>query len=108
MWASQRMCRATLPAAIAARLHGAGAQEIGFGDTTGMANPRGVREFFTAVRASLGAEVELTAHFHTTCGQGLANVLAALEVVADVGPQGGEGEQPGGAEEEQRAQAGAL
>jgi hydroxymethylglutaryl-CoA lyase len=65
---------------IAARLHGAGAQEIGFGDTTGMANPRGVREFFTAARASLGAEVELTAHFHNTRGQGLANVLAALEV----------------------------
>jgi hydroxymethylglutaryl-CoA lyase len=64
---------------IAARLHGAGAQEIGFGDTTGMANPRGVREFFTAARASLGAEVELTAHFHNTRGQGLANVLAALE-----------------------------
>src|SRR5205823_14253980 len=27
----------------------------------------------------LGAEVELTAHFHNTRGQGLANVLAALE-----------------------------
>ena len=68
---------------IAARLHAAGAQEIGFGDTTGMANPRGVREFFTAARASLGAEVELTAHFHNTRGQGLANVLAALEVGVD-------------------------
>jgi hydroxymethylglutaryl-CoA lyase len=64
---------------IAARLHGAGAQEIGFGDTTGMANPRQVREFFTAARASLGAGVELTAHFHNTRGQGLANVLAALQ-----------------------------
>ena len=31
---------------IAARLRDAGAQEIGFGDTTGMANPRQVREFF--------------------------------------------------------------
>ena len=28
-------------------LHAAGAQEIGFGDTTGMANPRQVGEFFT-------------------------------------------------------------
>ena len=27
---------------LAARLHDAGAQEIGFGDTTGMANPRQV------------------------------------------------------------------
>jgi hydroxymethylglutaryl-CoA lyase len=64
---------------IAARLRDAGAQEIGFGDTTGMANPRQVREFFTAAREQLGEEVELTAHFHNTRGQGLANVLAALE-----------------------------
>jgi hydroxymethylglutaryl-CoA lyase len=64
---------------IASRLRDAGATEIGFGDTTGMANPRQVREFFTAARASLGEEVELTAHFHNTRGQGLANVLAALE-----------------------------
>ncbi len=65
---------------IAARLRDAGAQEIGFGDTTGMANPRQVREFFGAAKAQLGEAVELTAHFHNTRGQGLANVLAALEV----------------------------
>jgi len=64
---------------IAARLCDAGAREIGFGDTTGMANPRQVRDFFTAARAELGGEVELTAHFHNTRGAGLANVLAALE-----------------------------
>jgi hydroxymethylglutaryl-CoA lyase len=64
---------------IAARLRDAGAREIGFGDTTGMANPAQVREFFEQARASLGDEVELTAHFHNTRGQGLANVLAALE-----------------------------
>jgi hydroxymethylglutaryl-CoA lyase len=64
---------------IAARLRDAGAQEVGFGDTTGMANPRQVRDFFTAARAALGPDVELTAHFHNTRGQGLANVLAALE-----------------------------
>jgi hydroxymethylglutaryl-CoA lyase len=64
---------------IAARLRDAGAQEIGFGDTTGMANPRQVREFFTQARRALGEGVELTAHFHNTRGQGLANVLAALE-----------------------------
>jgi hydroxymethylglutaryl-CoA lyase len=38
-----------------------------------------VREFFTAARARLGDGVELTAHFHNTRGQGLANVYAALE-----------------------------
>jgi hydroxymethylglutaryl-CoA lyase len=65
--------------AIARRLLDAGAQEIGFGDTTGMANPAQVREFFPAARAALGDDVELTAHFHNTRGQGLANVLAALD-----------------------------
>jgi hydroxymethylglutaryl-CoA lyase len=38
-----------------------------------------VREFFSIAREALGAEVALTAHFHNTRGQGLANVLAALE-----------------------------
>jgi hydroxymethylglutaryl-CoA lyase len=64
---------------IARRLRDAGAREIGFGDTTGMANPRQVRGFFAHAREALGADVELTAHFHNTRGQGLANVLAALE-----------------------------
>ncbi len=65
-------------AEIARELVDAGAQEIGFGDTTGMANPRQVRELFPQWREALG-EVELTAHFHNTRGQGLANVLAALD-----------------------------
>ncbi len=68
---------------IAARLRDAGAQEIGFGDTTGMANPAQVKDFFPAARAALGDDVELTAHFHNTRGQGLANVLAALEAGID-------------------------
>jgi hydroxymethylglutaryl-CoA lyase len=63
---------------IAERLATAGCDEVGFGDTTGMANPRQVREFFAAARERLSG-VELTAHFHNTRGQGLANVLAALE-----------------------------
>ena len=65
--------------AIARRLRDAGAQEIAFGDTTGMANPVQVGAFFAAARAALGDDVELTAHFHNTRGQGLANVLAALQ-----------------------------
>jgi hydroxymethylglutaryl-CoA lyase len=64
--------------AIARRLVAAGAQEIGFGDTTGMANPVQVRAFFEQARETLPG-VELTAHFHNTRGQGLANVYAALE-----------------------------
>jgi hydroxymethylglutaryl-CoA lyase len=65
--------------AIARRLRDAGAQEIGFGDTTGMANPAQVRTYFPAAREALGPDVELTAHFHNTRGQGLANVFAAYE-----------------------------
>jgi hydroxymethylglutaryl-CoA lyase len=63
---------------LAERMAAAGAEEISFGDTTGMANPRQVREFYgEAIRRLPG--VELTAHFHNTRGQGLANALAALE-----------------------------
>jgi hydroxymethylglutaryl-CoA lyase len=89
---------------IAERLRDAGAQEIGFGDTTGMANPVQVGAFFEQAFTRLGAAadsavtdggesgtggadnggsgegVQLTAHFHNTRGQGLANVLAALQV----------------------------
>src|SRR5439155_13324440 len=61
------------------RLAQAGADELGFGDTTGMANPRQVRGFFEDARSALPG-VELTAHFHNTRGQGLANVLAAYDV----------------------------
>ncbi|HET7574904.1 MAG TPA: hydroxymethylglutaryl-CoA lyase [Solirubrobacterales bacterium] len=63
---------------IAERLAAAGCGEVAFGDPTGMANPRQVHEFFATARDRLPG-VELTAHFHNTRGQGLANVLAALE-----------------------------
>jgi hydroxymethylglutaryl-CoA lyase len=62
---------------IAESLAEAGCEEVSFGDTTGMANPRQVGEFFAAAGERLPG-VELTAHFHNTRGQGLANVLAAL------------------------------
>jgi hydroxymethylglutaryl-CoA lyase len=65
--------------AIAERLRDAGCTELGFADTTGMANPVQVREFFAAAFECLPG-TELTAHFHNTRGQGLANALAALEV----------------------------
>jgi hydroxymethylglutaryl-CoA lyase len=63
---------------MAQQLAAAGAEEISFGDTTGMANPRQVREFYDGALRRLPG-VELTAHFHNTRGQGLANALAALE-----------------------------
>jgi hydroxymethylglutaryl-CoA lyase len=68
--------------AVASELVAAGAVEVGFGDTTGMANPLQVRSFFATAREVLPG-VELTAHFHNTRGQGLANVLAALEAGVD-------------------------
>ncbi|MCO5316662.1 MAG: hydroxymethylglutaryl-CoA lyase [Solirubrobacterales bacterium] len=74
---------------IAVRLAAAGCAEIGFGDTTGMANPVQVRRFFAAARERFDSEgltrarVELTAHFHDTRGQAMANVLAALEEGVD-------------------------
>src|SRR5262245_10798271 len=63
---------------IADKLASFGCEEVAFGDTTGMANPRQVAEFYAAAGERLEG-VELTAHFHNTRGQGLANVLAALE-----------------------------
>ena len=72
---------------LALRLARAGCVEVGFGDTTGMANPLQVRRVFAEVQERFTAEglgeIELTAHFHDTRGQGLANVLVALEEGVD-------------------------
>lgn len=56
----------------------AGATEIGFGDTTGMCNPAYASRFFEEAIDRLPG-IEVTAHFHNTRGQGLANAYAALE-----------------------------
>jgi hydroxymethylglutaryl-CoA lyase len=64
---------------LAHHLVHAGAQEVAFGDTTGMANPVTVAAHFDAARGLFGDRVQMTAHFHNTRGQGLANVLAALQ-----------------------------
>ena len=61
---------------IARRLVDAGCEEVAFGDTTGMANPVQVERFFDG----LALEAELTAHFHNTRGQGLANAHSALRM----------------------------
>jgi hydroxymethylglutaryl-CoA lyase len=60
-------------AAIVARVRGDGADRIAFGDTTGMATPRRVRDLLAAARPDL-------LHFHNTRGTGLANVLTALDL----------------------------
>ncbi len=64
------------------RLIELGAEEITYGDTTGMAYPTQVRELSEAYRQRY-PQVPLRLHFHNTRGMGLANVLAALEVGVD-------------------------
>jgi hydroxymethylglutaryl-CoA lyase len=55
-----------------------GADEIQFGDTTGTANPLGVRRFFARVLPELGGLTPV-AHFHDTRGAAIANSLAAID-----------------------------
>jgi hydroxymethylglutaryl-CoA lyase len=63
---------------MAVELVGAGAASVGLSDTAGCANPVQVRRMFTRLRREIGDRTG-AAHFHNTRGQGLANVVAALE-----------------------------
>ena len=63
-------------------LVGAGADGISLCDTTGMAHPAQVARLTEAFKRRWPA-VPMTLHLHNTRGQGLANVLAALETGAD-------------------------
>lgn len=61
------------------RLLDLGCAEISLGDTIGVGTPGRVQELIDAfVRAGATTDT-LAVHFHDTYGQGLANVLAALE-----------------------------
>ncbi len=64
---------------VAGRAVADGADTISFGDTTGMATPRRVRELVGQFRSAY-PDVPLNLHFHNTRGTGLANVLEALEL----------------------------
>ena len=77
-------------AGIVERVLAAGADRLAYGDTTGMATPRRVRELLDAVPR----DRPLLLHFHDTRGTGLANILTALdlgvtEFDASVGGLGG-------------------
>jgi hydroxymethylglutaryl-CoA lyase len=63
---------------MANRLAEKGADSIGLSDTVGYANPAQVRRMFERLRRELGDRAG-GAHLHNTRGQGLANVVAALE-----------------------------
>jgi hydroxymethylglutaryl-CoA lyase len=63
---------------LAAMLAEAGADSVGLSDTTGYGNPAQVKRMFTRLRQELG-DIAGGAHLHNTRGQGLANVVAALD-----------------------------
>jgi hydroxymethylglutaryl-CoA lyase len=63
---------------IAERAAKSGVDEIGLSDTSGYAEPRQVKRLFRKLQAAFGDKAG-GAHFHNTRGQGLANVLAALD-----------------------------
>ena len=64
---------------VAGRAVADGADTVSFGDTTGMATPRRVRELVGEFR-SAHPDAALNLHFHNTRGTGLANVLTAMEL----------------------------
>ncbi|KKC44634.1 hydroxymethylglutaryl-CoA lyase [Acinetobacter sp. V2] len=64
---------------MAQRMAKLGVDEIGLADTVGYANPVQVRSLFKRLKQEVG-NLAGSAHFHNTRGQGLANVLAAIEV----------------------------
>ena len=55
-----------------------GVDTVNLADTVGYANPAQVKRLFTRLRQALGAKSG-GAHLHNTRGQGLANVVAALD-----------------------------
>ena len=65
---------------LAEALMEAGCSEVGLSDTTGYANPVQVKRLIGEVWYAIGRDHLTGIHLHNTRGQGLANVLAALEV----------------------------
>lgn len=63
---------------VAKRLHELGCDEISLGDTIGIGTPAKAREMLRAVAGAVPMSA-LAVHFHDTCGQALANILACLE-----------------------------
>jgi hydroxymethylglutaryl-CoA lyase len=56
----------------------AGADSVGLSDSVGYGNPAQVKRMFTRLKRELGDKAG-GAHLHNTRGQGLANVVAALD-----------------------------
>lgn len=64
---------------LAEQLMAAGCDEVGLADTTGYADPRGVKSMIAALWSALGKKALTGIHLHNTRGLGLANALAAYE-----------------------------
>ena len=71
-------------AAIGARFLAAGADELSLGDTIGAGTATHVRALLAAHRDARVPIDRLAVHFHDTYGQGLANVLTAIELGVSV------------------------
>ena len=65
---------------IAEQLIEAGCDEVGISDTTGFGTPNQVTSMTKGIWAAVGKDKLTGIHLHNTRGQGLANVMAALEV----------------------------
>jgi len=81
-------------ARIGAQLMGAGVDELSLGDTIGAGTATQVRALLAAARDQQIPVERIAVHFHDTYGQGLANVLTAMElgvtvVDASIGGIGG-------------------
>jgi hydroxymethylglutaryl-CoA lyase len=63
---------------MAATMAECGVDTVNLADTVGYANPAQIKRLFTRLRQELGAKSG-GAHLHNTRGQGLANVVAALD-----------------------------
>lgn len=56
-----------------------GADKVGFGDTTGMCNPKYATYFYEYMKDKGFKTDEMIAHFHDTRGTGIANNVAAIQ-----------------------------
>lgn len=65
-------------ARVAGMLHGMGCYEVSLGDTIGVGTPMKAQAMIEAVAGVVPVD-RLAVHFHDTWGQGLANILAAME-----------------------------
>ena len=71
-------------AKLAGDFYRLGCAEIALGDTVGLATPLQAREVFAAACAGQVPAARLALHFHDTRGQALANILARLDLGAEV------------------------